>query len=124
MTLERGGAEEGEGEGAPVVRALGLHASASAVSPLPAAVAPTVQIQMDRSEVRRARRHHPCQVERHHARGLDLHSEDGDLRGRSGERTSLISLQTRYDLMSLLGLAVTILYMMITRFILVYFFFL
>lgn len=123
MTLERGGAEEGKGEGAPVVRAPGLHASASAVSPLPAAVAPTVQIQMDRSEVRRARRHHPCQVEQHHARGLDLHSEDGDLRGRSGERTSLISLQTRYDLMRLLGLAITILYM-ITRFILVYFFFL
>ena len=81
---ERGeGEEEGEEEGAPVVRALGPHASASAVSLLPAVVAAAVPIQMDRTCVRRARRLHLRQVEQHHARGLDLHSEEGDLRGRS-----------------------------------------
>ena len=80
MTLERGGEEKEEGgeEGAPGVRALGPHASASAVSLLPAVmVAAMVQIQVDKTRL------HPRQAEQHHARGPDLHSEEGDLRGRS-----------------------------------------
>ena len=81
MTLERGEEEEEggeEGAPAPGVRALGPHASASAVSLLPAVmVAAMVQIQMDKTRL------HPRQAEQHHARGPDLHSEEGDLRGRS-----------------------------------------
>lgn len=82
MMLERDEGEEGEEEeeGALGVRALSPpHASASAVSLLPAVVAATVQIQMDR-----ARRLHLRQAGQHHARGLDLRSEEGDLRGRLG----------------------------------------
>ena len=80
------GEEEEEEEGVPVGvrRVLGPRASASTVSLLPAVVPATVPIQMemDRTCVRGARRLHLRQVERHHARGLDLHSEEGDLRGR------------------------------------------
>ena len=77
MTLERGEEEEGGEEGAPEVRALGPHANANAASLLPAAVAAMVQIQMDKTHL------HLRQAEQHHVRGPDLHSEEGDLRGRS-----------------------------------------
>jgi len=78
VTLERGEEEEGGEEGAPGVRALGPRASASAVSPLPAAtVAAMVKIWMDKTRL------HRRPAEQHRARGPDLHSEEGDLRGRS-----------------------------------------
>jgi hypothetical protein len=99
--------ERGEEEGAPGERALGRRASASAVSLLPAAVATTVPIQMDRTCVRRARRLHLRRAERHHARGPDPHSEEGDLRSRSVWCSVRQHGRGRTYLLSSLGLLIT-----------------